>query len=56
MIVLAGTRGVVVACPECGAPIQRANDGDLYDGMDAHYDRIHPGLVTPQTAKKFGGF
>lgn len=34
-------------CPECSCPIQRTHDGDLADGLAAHYRTVHPGEEVP---------
>lgn len=31
----------VQLCPECGCPVQRIKNGDVRDGMRAHYDTVH---------------
>lgn len=34
-------------CPECGTPIQRIGDGDVLDGLRAHYRVVHPQAKLP---------
>lgn len=37
----------MVTCPLCSCPIQRTLNGDLADGMAAHFRYVHPGESVP---------
>lgn len=37
----------VVLCPACGCPVQRTAQGNLVDGLRAHYKTVHPDKVVP---------
>lgn len=42
----------VVQCPLCGCPVQRTAQGNLADGLRAHFKTVHPGRVVPLVVER----
>lgn len=45
----------VVACDQCGCPIQATSGGTTLDGMRAHYKVVHPGTALVEAADRGAG-